>query len=201
MLAWGLPGQGAEKPSSPLALAEGQASTQSMGPPRSLNWCAPPCSPFLAKDKGIKSVERQPQSIKRECGDLLSLEPCSIPWVTAHEAGLPEGGTQLRWEGQSPNFHPSNKAPDMQGCRGSVGVCAQHVYLGAAFCAPGCAHGGHRGSGEQSLGLNPSSTTYKLWELRQVTSLLRASLSSSAKWGQKYQLAGFVRVSSDYIKC
>ena len=87
MLAWGLPGQGAEKSSSPLALAEGQASTQSMGQPRSLSWCAPPSSPFLAKDKGIKNVERQPRSIKRKCGDLLSLEPCSTPWVTAHEAG------------------------------------------------------------------------------------------------------------------
>ena len=78
----------------------------------------------------------------------------------------------------------------MQGCQGACGVCIQHVHSGAAFCVLGCAHGGSRGSGEQSLASNPSSTPYTRCELRQVTSLLWALLSSSAKWGQKYQQLG-----------
>lgn len=46
-----------------------------------------PQQPLLAKDRVIRNVKRQLWSMKHKCGDLLNLERCAIPWVTAHEAG------------------------------------------------------------------------------------------------------------------
>lgn len=59
--------------------------------------------------------------------------------------------------------------------------------------------GGPCGSGEQGLGLDPSSSTHVLRELWLVASLLQASLSFSAKWGQNTD-HGVVGISSDAYK-
>lgn len=60
----------------------------------------------------------------------------------------PERGTQLRQEGPPPNSQPAG----VQG--GGVCYVVKHMHSGA---------GGPCGRGEQSLGSNPSSATYKLY--------------------------------------
>lgn len=110
-----------------------------------------------------------------EWGPFLSLEPCDTPWVAACEAG-PAWGRDPAQTGGSAT--PSG----LQGCA----VCSQaHVFRSCLLCTWLCPWGSC-GSGEQSLGLNPSSTTCKLRELWLMALLLWAALLSSAKWGQKY---------------
>lgn len=120
--------------------------------------------------------------------------PCCPRGLHPEKPALPEGGTQLGYEGQARNSHPSSKAPDMQGCRGSVGCIADHRYLGSAFPALGCACG----RGGQSLALKPRDTASKRHDLRQRPSFLTFLLCQTWKKTLPHSV---VNLSGDYVKC
>lgn len=118
----------------------------------------------------IRISRWQLQSINPSAGAPSELRAlCSPLGLQPEKPAQPEGRTQLGYESQLPNSHPSNKAPDMHGSRGSVGVhSGSHGCSGTAFPALGCACG----RGGQSLVLKPCYTAPKRRDLRQVPSFL-----------------------------